>query len=39
VPYEAHFGEVDGRGFDYRGIGKDISKDIVLGLGAIDRGL
>jgi hypothetical protein len=39
VPHETQFGEVDERGFDYRGIGKDIGKDIVFGLGAIDRGL
>jgi hypothetical protein len=35
VPHETQFGEVDGRSFDYREIGKAI----VLGLGAIDRGL
>jgi hypothetical protein len=39
VPHETQFGEVDGRGFDYRGIGKDVGKDIVFGLGAVDRGL
>jgi len=35
VPHETQFGEVDGRRFDYWGIGKAI----VLGLGAVDRGL
>jgi hypothetical protein len=39
VPHETQFGEVDGRGLDYRGIGKAIGKNIVLGLGAIDRGV
>jgi hypothetical protein len=35
VPHETQFGEVDGRRFDHRGIGKAI----VLGLGAVDRRL
>jgi hypothetical protein len=35
VPHETQFGEVDGRRFDHRGIGKDI----VLELGAVDRRL
>lgn len=35
MPHETQFGEVDGRSFDYRGIGKGI----VFELGVIDRGL